>query len=229
MKNITKDTKKIIYTVLGVLILGGLFFGLSKVSNKNKIDTSEYTVSDIKKLDEADQKKALEEKLKQYQEQVNSLPQDANSSDKYSAYVTLSEAQIALKMYDEAFKSLMAIPDDKRNSKRVYRQFAEIYQAKDDKFKAMENANLAIALDENDPASWLIYLDSASSLSNEELNGKYRTAIVATKSNLEIMISYARFATRTGDKANAIAAWETARNMNPAQTAEYDAEIAKLR
>lgn len=229
MNNIIKNHKNLIYTAVGIVILVAVFYGVSKLSKEKEDNIEEYSVSQIQKLDEKQRKEALEEKLRQYQETVNNLPQDANSSDKYSAYIVLSEAQIALEKYDDALKSLEAIPDDKRNSKRAYYQFAQIYKAKDDKFKAMENATKAIERDQGDVPSWLLYLEVATSLTNTELNAKYREAVVKTGSNVEIMISYAKFCERIGDKATAVAAWETAINGDPANEGKYREEIARLR
>ncbi len=227
--NTQNNSKKIAYSVLAIILLATIFYGISKYTNKSGDDISEYSVSQLNELGEAQRKKALENKLKEYENNVANLAPDANSSDKYSAYIVLSDAQIALGLYDESLKSLESIPEDKRNSKRAYYQFAQIYKAKNDLFKAMEYANLALEKDSSDVPSWLLYLDSASNLNNQELDAKYRQAIPATKSNKDIMISYAKFSERIGDKATAIAAWETALNGDPANASTYEAEIARLR
>lgn len=228
--NISEKNKKILYWVLGLLVIALVIYGISMKSNKVD-DISEYSVSQLEgsDLNEEQRKEALNKKLAEYQEVVNQLPQDANSSDKYSAYIVLSEVQIALGKYDEALKSLESIPEDKRNSKRAYYQFAQIYKSKNDLYKVLENANLALERDDSDVPTWLVYLDSASSLSNEELNLKYREAIAKTKSNIDIMISYAKFSEKIGDKATAVAAWETAVNVDPSNEAKYREEISRLR
>lgn len=228
--NISENTKKVVYGVVALAVLVGIIFGFSKRSAKPD-NLSDYSVSQLRDSGLTDDQKqeALKNKLSEFQGVVSNLPQDANSSDKYSAYIVLSEVQIALEMYDEALKSLESIPEDKRNSKRAYYQFAQIYKAKNDLFKAMEYSLKAIERDSGDVPSWLLYIDSASNLTNEELNTKYREAIAATKSNIEIMISYAKFSERIGDKATAIAAWETAANVDPANEGKYREEITRLR
>lgn len=226
--NISNTTKTIAYAVLAILLGLGVFYGLTKYQEKNK-PPERLTLREITQLAEHDRIQALEERISELLGQVKDLAENAESGTKYTVYIQLVEAQLELGKFPEALDNLNQIPEDKRNSSRYAAANVRALKGVGDLVKAKELSAVNLALYGEDPGVWTAHLEVNSDLPNEELNALYRQAIPATKSNVGVMISYARFSEKIGDKATAIAAWETARNVDPGNAAKYEQEIARLR
>lgn len=226
--NISKQSLKNIVIVLLILGAGTVVFLIDK-NNTVKQRAGDLALRDINKLGEQERIKALEDQVKALTEETSKLKDDAEGSIKYAAYIKLAEAQLELGKNQEALDSLNRIPEDKRTNSRVVVAYIRAYKGVGDLRKAKELSSQNVLVYNEDPAIWVAYLESFTDMPNDQLNGLYREAIVKTQSNLQVMISYAKFCERIGDKATAIAAWETAINGDPANEAKYREEIARLR
>lgn len=226
--NISKNIKSIWYVLLAILLALAIFYGVTEYKKSHR-NAASYSLSEIKQMTEEDKLKFLEAQIKELQKQSKGFSNNVGSEVKYSVYIKLAEAQLELGKNQEALDSLNAIPEDKRGNSRVQVGFVRAYKGVGDVAKAKEVSAANLLQYGEDPAVWVAHLEANSDLPNEELNALYRQAIPATKSNLDVMISYAKFSEKIGDKATAVAAWETAINGDPANEGKYREEIARLR
>lgn len=224
----TSNIKKIIYTVIGALLVLGIFYAVNEHQKNNK-PPEPLTLREITQLNESERIKALEERTKELIAEVGKLADTTEAGVKYAAYIQLAEAQMELGKFNEALESLNKIPDERRGNSRSDAAFIRAYKGIGDVSKARELSARSIELYDEDPAVWLAHLQANDVLSNEELKALYLQGIAKTKSNIDIMISYAKFSEKIGDKATAVAAWETAVNVDPSNEAKYREEIARLR
>lgn len=220
--------KKILKFGLLVIILAAALYGGQKLYEK--YDTSKYGLAEIDNLDAEQQRKVLEEQLKDYQERAAGLPEGSSTSERYAVYVKLAEIQNRLGMYREAIASIDKIAEERQGTSRIWGLYAQSYVGLgDSKVLVLENIKKALAIDDQSGEYWKIYIDASQDLPAEELDKLYTEAVAKTNNELEIVKSYARFLEKTGNKEKAIGYWETARNINPDGIVEYDAEIARLR
>lgn len=226
--NIPNNIKTIAYAVLAILVGLVVFYGLTKYQENNK-PPERLTLRDITQLSEQDRIKALEERTSELLGQVKDLAVNAESGAKYTVYIQLVEAQLELGKYAEAMDTLNKIPEDKRASSRYAAANVRAHKGVGDLAKAKELSAANIVLYEEDSLVWLAHLEVNNDLPNDQLKALYLKAIPATKSNVDVMISYAKFSEKIGDKATAIAAWETARNVDPDNAGKYESEITRLR
>lgn len=224
----SKNSKTITYAVIAILLALGVFYALSKYSENNK-PSERLTLKQITQLSEAERIKALEERTKELMEQIKGLAENTTIEIKYSAYIQLAETQLELGKYEETLDTLNKIPEEKKGNNRVAATYVRAYKGMGDIAKAKELSTTNLTLYDEDVNIWLAHLEVNSDLPNDQLKALYLQAVVKTKSNLEIMISYAKFSEKIGDKATAIAAWETARNVDPGNASKYENEIARLR
>ena len=226
--NTTKNPKNIAYIIIAILVILGGIYSINEYQ-KNKQRVADLSVNEIRQLDVEEQKRALEDKIKSLEKEIQSLTDSVDVSAKYIAYIGLAEAKLELGDYSGAISALDSIPEEKKANSRVFQAYGLAYKGLGDIPKAKESIDKALALDDTDAKSWVAKIELNSDLPNEQINALYRQAIPATKSHVDVMISYARFSERIGDKNQAIAAWETAINVNPEKESEYRAEIARLR
>lgn len=220
--------KKLLYIVLAILVVIAAAVAILKF-NKPSNDELNLSPSEIAALNEDQRKRVLEGQLADLEQQEKNLRADASVSDRYILYIQLAEVRTALGNHQGALDALGKIAEERQGNTRVWQTYSMAYKNMGDTAKAKESIQKALDLDNELPVTWVKWLELNQELPNEELNTKYREAITLTKSNVDIMISYARFNERIGNKELAIAAWETAINVNSAKEAEYRAEIARLR
>ena len=219
-------SKSWIYGIIAILIVAGLFWAFNQGEKKSP---DEYTFDEIKKLPTEEQQKAFENKVTDLQQRLQNLPQDVEEQAKYRILIGLAEAQVELGRFQDAINSLDQIPEGQKQNPPVLKTYALAYKGLGQRDKAIEAFKQALAEDKTDSEIWLAYIESSTDLPNDQLNALYREAIAATKSQLDIMISYAHFNERIGDKATAIDAWETAINHDPGNESKYRAEIDRLK
>lgn len=223
-----QNIKKILYAILGLIVILSIIFGVYSYFSAQRKYAS-YSLNEIISLDDKEKIKALEYRIKDLSGQVDKLRDDASDATKYAIYINLAEARLELGKYDLALESLNKIPDTQRNNDRTGIAFVKAFVGRDNIPQAKEQSERNLASFDEDAVIWLQYLELHQDLEKDLLNAKYREAISKVKSNLEIMISYAKFNERIGDKATAIAAWETAINFDAANEGKYREEIARLR
>lgn len=231
--NKPSNSKTWIYGTIAILVVAGLVFAFTQGDRKAPGD---YTFEEIMNLPAEEQQGAFEAQVKDLEVQLANLQQGteegsehAYQSAKHRISIKLAESQNQLGRYNDALKSLDNIPESQQNNPDVLRAFGLAYKGMGQKEQANEKFRQAIEEDKTNAEVWLTYIESSSELPNDQLDGLYREAIAATKSHVDVMISYARFNERIGNKDLAVAAWETAINVDSANEAEYRAEIARLR
>jgi tetratricopeptide (TPR) repeat protein len=225
--NTTKKPKTIIYIVLAILIILGGLYAINESRNKQRL--ADLSINEIRQLNEEEKKKALEARIESLEKEVQALNESADPSDRYTRYISLAEAKLEAGDYSGAVSALDSIPAEKKTNSRVLQAYGLAFKGLGETSKARGYIDQALLLDDTDAKNWLAKIDLNNDLPNNQLDALYRQAIVATKSNVDVMISYARFSERIGNKDQAVAAWETAINVNPEKESEYRAEIARLR
>lgn len=225
--------KSWVYGILAILIIGGIIFAVNQGERKAPGD---YSFDEIMSMPAEKQKSAFEAQVNDLEKRLTKLTQGTGDeaqityeNAKHRIYIKMAEAQNQLGRYQDALNSLNNIPESQKNNPDVLKAYALAYKGLGQNDQAIEFFKKAFEEDNTNVEVWLAYLDSSANLPNEELNALYRQAIPATKSNVDVMISYAKFSEKIGDKATAIAAWETARNVDPGNAAKYEQEIARLR
>ncbi len=222
----TNTTKTTLYAILGILIALAAFYGVSEYQKRHA--SERLTLREITQLKEEERIKALEDRTRELADQVKNFAVNSTSSAKYQVYIQLAEAQLELNKPGDALNTLNSIPEDQKNNSRVAAAYVRAYNGAGDKAKAKEMSAVNIVQYSEEPSVWLAHFEANSDLPNDQLNALYRQAIPATKSHVDIMVSYAKFSEKIGDKATAIAAWETARNVDPDRADMYNAEIQRL-
>lgn len=224
-----KNQRNLVLKVLGaLLVLIAVFYGFNQL-NKDEKRAEDYKPKEINQLGEEEQKRILEEQLRYYQNKAGELSDDASVSDKYTTYIKLAEIQNQLGLFTEAIATLDKIPGERTDNTRLLIQYSIAYMGLNDKAKARDYAQKAVAIDDEIPEYWQTYIEASQELPVSELEPLYLEALKKTVNNLEIVKSYARFLEKIGNTEKAIGYWETARNINPDGAGEYDAEIARLR
>lgn len=226
-----KNIKNAVTLVVAIILIGGIWYLIFHGSKKPATD---YKASEIKMLSPEDQKKIWEQQEKSFESDIKGLTKGANQTDrdfeitKYRLYIKLAEAQNGLGRYEDALKSLNNIPDSQKSNPSVLDAYAVAYHGSGQRDKALESVKNALLEDNTDVKAWLLNIDFNGDLPNDKLKALYLQAITATKSNVDIMISYAKFSEKAGDNATAIAAWETARNVDQVNADKYNSEIQRL-
>src|SRR6476469_4275377 len=229
-KNNRNNSKKVIYTILAILILLGLGYAFVQYRHNLAKKAANVSINDITKLNEQEKIKALEAQVSALQDEAKIFGKDATSATKYATLIRWAEAQIELSKFAPAIETLNAIPEDKKDNSRVDLAYGMAYKGVGDAVVAKQFLKKTIDADDTQAKAWVAYLELISNdLKTDQLNNMYREAITKTKSNVDVMISYAHFSEKIGDKATAIAAWETARNVDPNNTDKYNAEITRLK
>lgn len=196
---------------------------------QNQGTFNDLTLQEIEKLGPDEQRIELEKQLKDYEQRAANLPADATISNKYLVYIKLAELQNRLEKYGDAIASIDKIAEQRQDNSRIWYSYAVSYQGIRNIPKAKENIQKALAISDETPEYWQVYLDVSQDIPAGDLEKLYAEAVAKTANDLEIVKSYARFLEKIGNKEKAIGYWETARNINPDGAGEYDAEIARLR
>ncbi len=214
--------------VIGLLVIlaviGGAFW-----YQQGQGPSGDLNLQEVENLKPEDQRKELEKQLKDYEDRAAHLSADANISDKYLVYIKLAELQNRLELFDAAIKSVDQIAEQRQDNSRIWATYATSYLGARNIPKAQENIQKALAISDDTPEYWVIYFQAFADAPVADLDAKYVEALRKTNNNIDIVISYARFLEKQGNKEKAIGYWETARNINPDGAAQYEAEIARLR
>lgn len=133
---------------------------------------------------------------------------------------------LALKLYNEA---LALSPID-----TVYIRLFSIYNAQGDLQKAEDMLNKAIAKNSFITDYWttkLSFLNEKMSASFANLQAVYEDGLtkVDPKTKVNLVTHFARLAENSNEKAEAIALWQKAIEINPSGRAIYQAEIDALK
>jgi tetratricopeptide (TPR) repeat protein len=220
--------KKIILAVVAIIILGAVYVGATQW-NKNNRPSSDYKLNEIDRLEAEEQKRILEDQLADYEKRAADLKTDATASDKYTVYIKLAELQNRLGKFQDAINSVDKIAGDNQGNSRIWVTYANSYKGLGNNGQAIDRAGKALSIDDENVDAWRIMIELSQNTDQAALNDLYMKALPKTNNDIEIVKSYARFLEKTGDIAKAVAYWETARNVDPANAEEYNKEITRLR
>jgi tetratricopeptide (TPR) repeat protein len=214
----------ILLAILG-LIVGGFIYQ----QQQEKRQALEYSPAEIEQLDESKRKEVLETQLQDLEQKARKLTSDATISDKFVVYIQLAEVRTALGKFAEAINALDQVREERSGNSRLWTEYAKAYRGLGDSGKAKESIQQALNVDDELPLTWQLYLEINSDLPDQQLDALYVTALQKTKNDLDLVISYAKFLEKIGNIERAVAYWETARNVDPARSADYEKEISRLR
>lgn len=231
-KSSSRASKKAILAVLAVAVLAGVAVGVGHLQKKQAEQQKAKTVSTTgakKEIDNTtEEEKVLRAQAENYQAQIDKLPGSAPAEDKVDLYLKLAGAQYRLGQYDNALKSLNTIKGDNPTNHRMWTLYTNIYWDKADFAEARAASERALDIDRENPQSWLAFIELQEDQSKENLDKRYNDAIDRTDSAIEVVVAYAKFLEKQGDKPGAVAQWQKAAEILPTKKAEYDAEIARL-
>ncbi len=116
----------------------------------------------------------------------------------------------------------------------VHARLFAAYSAQNDTIKAQTAIDTAISLNPKYTDYWnykLIFMDQKTDASYSDLKKIYTEALskVDSKNKVNLVTHFAEIAESNGQKSEAISLWEYAKNLYPANTALYQAEIDRLR
>ncbi len=226
------STKKVVYTVLIVLVLAGAVLGYEKLRQKQEQDRKAKTASVTGAKKEIDttqeERKVLEAQVSDYKVKIDRLPKDVSAEERSGLYIKLAAAQYKLGDYKDAINSLDAIIADNASNHRVWTMYTNIYWDMQDFVKAREASEKALDLDRENPQSWLAFIELQDNQEKSYIDSLYQDAIKRTDKNIDVVVAYAKFLEKAGDKQGAIAQWEEAGKINIKKKTEYQAEIGRL-
>lgn len=133
---------------------------------------------------------------------------------------------LALKHYNDA----LAI----KKSDVVYSGMFHVYTAQKDWLKAGEAVDGALALNSKYTEYWkwkLTLLDERTSATYTELNQIYQDGLVKSdpRTKINLVTHFANVAESNGERAEAIALWEYAKELKPEKASIYQDEIDRVR
>jgi tetratricopeptide (TPR) repeat protein len=229
----TKQNKGKVFIPLAVLIL--LFLGgyaLSQNRNKDaRVNNEQVGVSQEQKAAQVPEgeRQELETKARALEGQIKGFTAQTSSGDQYRAYLQLSALKHRLGLYDEAIAALDKIPADNSGTPRIFIAYALIYKDKGDLAKTAENAKKALDLDQENPQYWVVYLEAEQGMGNADREVKYKEALQKTENSTEVLVSYAKFLEKIGNKAGAREQYIKLTVTDPSNADKYNAEIERLK
>ncbi len=175
-----------------------------------------------------DERKLLESQLAGFTEQIKGLSGDTFVKERDSLLLKIAGVQYKLGKYQEALNTLEKASEEVRKETRIWALSTNIYRDMGDIAKALESAQKALGFDRENPAYWIAVIDLSTNLSNDEQKGIYEDALRLTEQNIDVVVSYAKFLEKIGDKPGAIMYWQKAGQVDDKNKSKYDAEIARL-
>lgn len=170
----------------------------------------------------------LEKKLEALEGEIKAFTDKTSQEDKDKKYIQISGTQRSLGLYEESLASLAKVSSEYKSQSRIYLGYALTYKDMGDAVKTAENAQRAVELDPENHQSWILYLESAQNLSNEERLAKYKDAVLRTDYHADVLVSYAQFLTKIDKTKEAIEQYKKAGEQDPKRKPEFDQAIARL-
>ena len=217
-----KAHRNVLFSLIGIIVLSGIVFVFSGKRTHTPSDeveliippaTSKESVPTEVKKDTVLSKTKLDTAGKFYQ--------DSN--------------------YDEALKEVNAsLSADKTNAEAWYMK-SRILVKLGDLNQAFTSANNATTYAKTDTTYWKWKIELARMIKEKQgvgvtnvsyrstIEPLYKDALLATDTDIEIVMPYAIFLEDVGDKVLAIQYWEKAIEINPSAKSSYEANIANLK
>ena len=220
--------KKLLPIILVIIVLAGAAFAYTKMKNKPAVAPSGEAIQKREVSSTDEEKQKLEAKVADYEQQIQALPADSSPDTKYKLYLNLASSYYGLGKYDQAIATLDKIIGENQDKARLWALYANIYRDMDKLDKARENAKKALDLDKENPAYWLAYIDFSADQSKQTIDTLYQDALKNTDTNIDVVVSYAKFLENIGNKEKAKEFWVKAGQIDAKNKAQYDAEIARI-
>lgn len=217
--------KKIITIIVACVIIlgiGGLAYSLQDRLPSNAILDKDPQLTD-------QEKQVINDKISEYK----NITSDTSKSkeDRYKAYVQTGLQYFILGKYVDArlqyIEATKLLPENST-------AWAELYVV-ENAMQAYDLANKhikkAITYNSANPQFWRWYLELAGPLnvSTEKVDTTYQEALKQTESSADILALYAKFLEeRKNDLAGAVTQLKLAIEKNPANQAQYQAEIERI-
>lgn len=231
----TSSNRKAWYAALLVILIAGVVVGVAKIKQSQDAEQSrkEKTASVTgakKEINPTSEEEAvLKAQLESYKAQVEKLSGSAPTEERYNVYTKLATAQYKLHDYKGAIASLNKIQSENMREHRMWALYTNIYWDMADFPNAREASKKALDLDRENPQSWLAFIELQEDQSKENLSKLYDQALLKTDYYIDVIVAYAHYLEKVGDKPAAISQWEKAIKTVPTKKAEYEAEIERLK
>lgn len=220
--------KRNIYIGLGVLVILLLAFWAARYFSAPKSDIITYKEPNLT----AEAKAIYEQRLVDYQKNVDAISQDTPEVEKYNRLMNLASTQFSLGFYQKARETYEKALQIRPKDSDAWQIYSSTLAAQKDYQAALDAVKKAISLDstESDYWKWQIALEKEFfGADQQRLESLYQQALEKTVEDVDIVVVYAQFLEEKGDLAAAIKYWEMAILKNPDNTALYQAEIARLK
>jgi tetratricopeptide (TPR) repeat protein len=226
-----KNKLGLIFGAIIVLAVASYAISQSGKSKKIELNSNEVAIPSEQKAAQVpdDQRQALEADINKLNEQIKGFTDQTPAADKYKAYLQLSALYHRLGKYDEAISALDKIIEANKDKARLWIAYALIYKDKGDLEKAATNSKKALDLNIDNPQYWVVYLETEADLSNVEREAKFKEAAEKTENHEDVLVSYAKFLEKIGNKQGAIEQYTKAGETNQQRKSEFDAEIERLK
>lgn len=223
------SSKKYLYLVIGLLILAGVGYGVWNAQNKQKSSVSGEVSEKTVNLSDSE-KQRLEAQIKGYESQIKGLSGSEFNAERAKLHLQIAGVQYKLGKYSDAVKSLELAAPENRDNVRFWYMSTLVYRDMGNLPKALESAQKMVDLDKENANDVSIYIDLATTAGtvNEQAKDLFTKSSTSVKQDIKVIISYAKFLEKIGDKQGAIDMWTNAGQQDPKEKTNYDAEIARL-
>ncbi len=209
-----------------LLVFGLVAYNKNRPGNENRESISNTALRALTPEDKQD----LEADLTRLEAEEKNLPQDPE--ERYDFYLQLARVRYELGKNKDAIETLDKVVKEKGDYIRPGRMwflYAKIYNESQYMDRAIESIKKAVEAEQDREDYWLTYIGfSGQNDPNLDLSNLYKEALDKTKNNPDILGAYARYLAFKGQKDQAIAQWQKAIEVDPANKPQYDAEIQKL-
>lgn len=227
MENNIKDNRKIILTVIVVLVLAVFLVYKNNVSFfQSKPELILKTNVNLSKTDI----EFIEKRLVENQEKLVELGEKATLMDKVNLNFVISADYRLLGEYGKAKEVLeQTMTLDPLNS-NIISTYSSLLAAMGDKKGSLDYINKAISLYPLEQNYWRWKIDLEKDLGKKgiELEKIYKDALIKTNKDLNIVTYYAVFLEGEKRYSDAIIQWKEAIKIEPSLKVNYQAEIDRL-
>jgi len=175
-----------------------------------------------------EERKAQEERATEAENTIKGFTATSTTEDRYNAYIKLAGAKYRLGEHTASIAALDKIRDENPNKARIWTQYTLTYNDMGETDKARESLKKALELDATNPQHLLLNIQLNPDQSKEALDKMYVEALQKSDNYIDVVIAYAQFQEKNGDKVKAVEYWNKAKTINASGAAQYDAEISRL-
>lgn len=222
--------KKIIPAAIAVILAIAGIMAYNKIQDDKKNARPPIITEKRPDLTE-DERRIVDDRLKQVLEKIEKPPEGATSIEKYSWNMQAGFQKMALGKYSEAKEYFVAASAIQPADYTAWVAMYEATLAMNDYETARENIKKAISLDSSNPDLWRKYIQLEKEkfkAPDSQLDQLFSEALASTGSDVNIITIYAQFLEEKGDLKGAIEQWKKAIAANAGNKELYQAEITRL-